>query len=48
MNTCATCKWHDDLPFADTFICMNENSDYADCPCEPDDTCPEWEEGSNE
>ena len=44
-NTCKTCKYLQDLPFADTYICANENSNYADCDCDPDsDCCDEYEE----
>ena len=41
-ETCKFCKYYGDLPFSDEFICENPNSDYADCPCSPDDTCSEW------
>lgn len=43
-QVCATCKWLDTLPFADEWVCTNEESEYADCPCDyPEkDTCSEW------
>lgn len=43
-HNCASCKYREELPFADEWTCMNENSDYADCECNPDDTCECWEE----
>lgn len=48
-QVCATCKWLDTLPFADEWVCTNEESEYADCPCDyPDkDTCSEWK-GKND
>lgn len=44
-QVCANCKWLDNLPFADEWVCTNDNSEYADCPCDyPDkDTCEEWQ-----
>lgn len=42
-HNCASCKFREELPFADEWTCMNENSDYADCECNPDDTCEWWE-----
>ena len=48
-HNCATCKYAEDLPFANELICMNENSNFADCPCDyPEkDTCSEWK-GKND
>lgn len=45
-RVCTTCRWLAELPFSDEFVCINEESEYADCPTDyPDnDTCPEWEE----
>ena len=43
-QTCSNCKWLKELPFSDEFICENENSDYADCPCESNDYCDEFVE----
>lgn len=49
-EVCATCKWLDHLPFSDELVCMNEESEYADCPTDyPDrDTCSEWEGVNND
>jgi hypothetical protein len=44
MKECKNCKYCEELPFADEFICTNPNSEFAECPCEPNDTCDEWEE----
>ncbi len=43
-RVCATCKWLEQLPFADEYVCTNEKSEYAECPTDyPEkDTCPEW------
>lgn len=41
-QVCANCRWRENLPFSDEWICTNGNSDYADCPCEYNDTCEEW------
>lgn len=47
-NTCRTCKWLEDLPFTDTYTCMNEYSSYDTCDCDPDrDVCEEWEGKNN-
>lgn len=43
LKMCRFCKYYENLPFSDEYICMSENSDYADCPCNPDDVCEEWE-----
>jgi hypothetical protein len=40
---CSNCKWYK-CYVTDDYYCMNDNSDYADCPCEANDTCDEWEE----
>lgn len=37
MESCDTCKWLEDLPFADTSICTNEDVD------EENNPCPKWE-----
>ena len=43
-RVCAYCKWFENLPFADEGFCKNENSEFADCPCDDPstDTCEEW------
>ena len=41
---CKFCKYYEELPFTDEYLCTCEESDYADCPCESKDTCVEWEE----
>lgn len=48
-NACRTCRWFAKLPFSDEGICVNEESIYADCPCDdPDnDTCDCYEKGEN-
>lgn len=40
-SVCFNCKFYEELPFADEFICTCEDSDYADCPCDnpEQDTC---------
>lgn len=45
-RVCSNCKWLEHIPFSGDYICTNENSDYADCPCEEidTDTCNEFEE----
>lgn len=44
-HTCSNCKWCENLPFADEYVCGNAESDYSDCPSDyPDkDTCDKWE-----
>ena len=44
-QACANCRWYEELPFADEFLCTNENSDYADCPSDnpEQDTCEYFE-----
>lgn len=44
-QVCANCRWLENLPFADEWVCTNDASEYADCPCDyPDkDTCEEWQ-----
>ena len=44
-HTCSNCKWCENLPFADEYVCGNADSDYSDCPSDyPDkDTCDKWE-----
>lgn len=44
MCCCKDCRYFKELPFADEYVCCNEESEYADCKCEPDDYCDEWEE----
>ena len=44
VRNCSNCRWGENLPFTNEITCMNENSDYADCPCKAKDTCVEWEE----
>lgn len=47
-NTCKTCKWLEDLPFTDIYICGNEKSSFDKLECDiENDTCEEWE-GENE
>lgn len=43
-KVCSNCRWYEELPFADEGVCVNPNSEYADCPTDyPDnDTCEEW------
>ena len=45
MKVCANCRWLENLPFSDEYICANEESEYADCPTNyPNkNTCDEWE-----
>ena len=45
-RVCSNCKWLEHIVFSSDFVCTNENSDYADCPCEEidTDTCDEFEE----
>ena len=43
-KTCKFCRYYEELPFADEYICTSENSDYSDCPCSADDYCDEFEE----
>lgn len=44
-HVCKNCKWLEDLPFSNEYICTNDNSQYADCPSDypENDTCEEWE-----
>lgn len=43
-EVCATCKWLEELPFSNEFVCTCDESEYADCPSDnPEkDTCEEW------
>lgn len=43
-EVCATCKYLEKLPFTDEFVCVCEDSEYADCPTDypQNDSCPEW------
>lgn len=41
-NTCRNCVYFQSLPFSDELVCMCEESKYADCPCNPWDTCEEF------
>lgn len=45
-KVCANCKWLEQLPFADEYICTNGESEFADCPTDfpENDFCDEWEE----
>ena len=44
-HTCSNCKWLAELPFSNEYTCMNDKSEYADCPSDypENDTCDEWE-----
>ena len=44
-QVCATCRWLEYIPFGEG-VCANEDSEYADCPCDnpENDTCDYWEE----
>ena len=44
-HTCSNCKYLAELPFSNEYTCMNDNSEYADCPSDypENDTCDEWE-----
>lgn len=43
-HTCKNCKWLEDLPFTDTFICGNEYSSYDQLECDiENDSCEAWE-----
>lgn len=42
-KTCRTCKHYVELPFTEhQMFCMNDESEYADCECEDNDTCEDW------
>ena len=48
-KTCKSCKYLESLPFADTYVCGNEYSCYADCDCNPDsDSCEAFEDKSED
>lgn len=49
-RVCRTCRWFENLPFADEGVCTNEESEYADCSCDDpeNDTCDCYEEGDND
>lgn len=42
---CKNCKWIEELPFSNTYICENNYSSYAGCDCDiENDSCEAWEE----
>lgn len=43
-HTCKNCRWLEDLPFTDTYICGNKYSSYDNLECDiENDSCEAWE-----
>jgi hypothetical protein len=42
-HECQFCEFYLDLPFAsDNKFCMNQESEYNGCECNPTDSCDSW------
>lgn len=43
-HRCKNCKWLEDLPFTDTYVCGNPYSSYDRLECDVEnDSCEAWE-----
>ena len=43
-HRCKNCKWLEDLPFTDTYVCGNPYSSYDQLECDVEnDSCEAWE-----